>query len=127
MQEEPKGNREVRYRIRAKEAEAKATALSQALRATRESLLTQLASGKGKLDPSAAPDVFRNVSDDELNGLFDDDGHLDQKALDAFVNQQRTAHPYLADRHPTVTIPGDDKHPTRQPWELRKNWSNAFA
>ena len=125
-QEQSKGNREAKYRVRAREAEERVEALSQQLRATRVALLQRESTGTGKLRAEAARDVLQAADDDTINGLFDDAGDVDSSKLEAFITEQRTAHPYLG-QNAQLPAPGDELHPKVEPSELAPSWSEAFA
>ena len=126
LQEQPRGNREAKYRVRAREAEEKAEALSQQLRATRVALLQRESTGNGKLRAEAARDVLQAADDDTINGLFNDAGDVDSSKLEAFITEQRTAHPYLG-QNAQLPAPGDELHPKVEPTELSPSWSESFA
>lgn len=111
-------NREAKYRIRAKEAEAERDALRESLTRTRRSILkTQDA----RLDPHAASDLFDGMDGEQVNELFQDDGTVDADKLARLIGDLLEQKPYLRRR---IGIRNQTGTPTHQ--RNSSGWEDSF-
>lgn len=111
-------NREARYRIRAKEAEAERDTLRENLTQTRRSMLkTQDA----RLDGRAASDLFDGMDEQQVNELFQEDGTVDNGKLSKLVDDLLAKKPYM---RRNIGVRNQTGVPTHQ--RRSSGWADSF-
>lgn len=111
-------NREAKYRIRAKEAEAERDALRESLTRTRRSMLkTQDA----RLDAKAASDLFDGMDEQQVNELFQENGTVDNDRLSKLVDGLLAEKPYM---RRNIGVRNQTGVPTHQ--RGSSGWSDSF-
>lgn len=111
-------NREAKYRIRAKEAEAERDALRESLTRTRRAILkTQ----DVRLDRGAASDLFDGMDNQQVNDFFQEDGTVDADKLTKMVDELLEQKPYMRRR---IGIRNQTGAPTHQ--RKSSGWADAF-
>lgn len=121
--EEPDGqgqprNREAKYRIRAKEAEAERDTLRESLTRTRRAILK---AQDARLEQHAASDLFDGMDEQQVNELFQEDGTVDADKLADFVGDLLEQKPYLRRR---IGVRNQTSVPTHQP--KSSGWADSF-
>lgn len=134
QQEGQPANKEARYRIRAKEAEARAETLGKQLHAARSGLLENALKTDSRLNPDAVADVIADMDEERFNTLFasdtpDTDGYRpNEQRLKDFVTDLLEHKPYLkrADSRPKIIVPGGEKNLDGRAFDAKTSWGNAF-